>query len=314
MQILDIPTTQKDMVASISLKGICFLNGSRYKRRHKGAPDYVQQPTHGFISKQAYKANNPHEFAKTTRRKTQPPTVQVRKPRLYKIDKKAVTHRILGFVNSMPGTKRLHLWTITFKPGTSDEAGFHLLRKWLQRMTTDEGLKHYCRITERQKNGTIHFHIAINQWFDVKRANRYMRAAMMRSVDEGTISMDRADIVKYNGVDICKDKKTRRVVNFAKRKSQKSLSNYLAKYVTKNDEGWSQLAWHNSRSYTNVITHVNVTMPEYVSTGLQAILELDRPLIGEWFTFYRWRGQPPDKVRTYLAFVTQSINQLNPTP
>lgn len=312
MQILDVPLTQQDMVASVSLKGICFLNGTRFKRRHKGAPDYVQQPTIGFVSKQEYRLTHPQEYAVKHRRSTQKRTVVIRKPKDYTIDAKTVTHRILGFVNSMPGTKRLHLWTITFKPGTSDEAGFHLLRKWLQRMSTDEGLKHYCRITERQKNGTIHFHIAVNQWFDIKRANRYMRAAMMRSVDEGSISMERADIVKYNGVDICKDKKTRRVVNFAKRKSQKSLSNYLAKYVTKNTEKFSQLAWHNSRSYTNVITHVQLTLPEYTKTNLQQLIDTEKPLCCEWFTFYRWRGQPPDSIANYLGFCTNSINQLNP--
>lgn len=311
MQILDVPLNQQDMVASVSLKGVCFLNGTRFKKRHKGAPDYIQQPTKGFVSKQQYKLQHPWEYVSKTRRKTQDKPVQPRIIKGYKIDKKAVTHRIMGFVNAMPGQKRLHLWTITFKPGTPDAACFHLLRKWLQRMITDEGLKHYMRITERQKNGMIHFHLAVNQWFDVQRANRYMRAAMMRSLDAGEISMARDDIKKYNGVDICKDKKTRRVVNFAKRKSQKSLSNYLAKYVTKNNETFPQLAWHNSRTYTNVITHVQLTHTEYNKTGLQQQLEMDRPLVGEWFTFYRWKGPPPDTVTEYLAFVTNHINQLN---
>ena len=118
-----------------------------------------------------------------------------------------------------------------------------------------------------------------------------MRAAMMRSVDNGEVEMNRDDIMKYNGVDICKDKKTNRVVNFAKRKSQKALSNYLAKYVTKNDEKFTQLAWHNSRTYTNVITHVQLTLPEFSKTGLQQRIHTDKPLDCEWFTFYRWKGQ-----------------------
>lgn len=299
------------MVASLSLKGICFLNGTRFKRRHKGAPDYLQQPTIGFVSKQQYKTTHPQEYTPKRRRNTQKKPVELRKPRIYTIDKKTVTHRILGFINSMPGTKRLHLWTITFKEGTPDAVCFHLLRKWLQRMVTDEGLKHYCRITERQKNGTVHFHLTINQWFDIQRANRYMRAAMMRSVDNGEIEMNRDDIKKYNGVDICKDKKTRRVINFAKRKSQKALSNYLAKYVTKNDEKFPQLAWHNSRTYTNVITHVQLTLHEYNKTPLQNHLDTDNPLCCEWFTFYRWKGRPPDSISSYLGYATNSINQLN---
>ncbi len=311
MQILDVPHTSADMVASVSLKGICFIKGSRFKRRHKGAPDYVQQPTTGFITKQQYKAQHPQEYVTKHRRTTQKTAVGIRKAKAYTIDAKTVTHRILGFVNSMPGTKRLHLWTISFKQGTSDDICFHLLRKWLQRMVNDEGLKHSCRVTERQKNGTVHFHLAVNQYFDIKRANRYMRAAMMRSVDNGEVEMNRDDIMKYNGVDICKDKKTNRVVNFAKRKCQKALSNYLAKYVTKNAEKFTQLAWHNSRTYTNVITHVQLTLPEFIKTGLQQRIATDKPLDCEWFTFYRWKGQPPDTIASYLGFVTNSINQLN---
>lgn len=311
MQLLDIPYTHQDVTVAVSLKGATFLKNCRYRSRHKGAPDYIQHPGIGYLSKAASKQQFPQDYAKKPCRKTQPKPVKPRPPAAYTIDKKTVTHRILGFTNAMTGPKRLHLWTISFKVGTPDAACFHLLRKWLQRMTTDEGLKHYCRITERQKNGTIHFHLAVHQWFDVKRANRYMRAAMMRSVDDGSITMDRQDIMKYNGVDIAKDKKTRRVINFGKRKAQKALSNYLAKYVTKNNEKFPQLAWHNSRSYSNVITHVHMTLPEYLKTGLSLRLEQEKPLDGEWFTFYRWKGPPPDTVANYLAFVTNHINQLN---
>lgn len=311
MQILDIPFTHQDTVVAVSLKGITFLKQSRYSTRHKGAPDYIQHPRIGYLSKAESRRQFPPKPQPKPRRCTQQKPVVIRKPPAYKIDKKAVSHRILGFCNAMPGEKRLHLWTISFPQGTPDETGFILLRKWLQRMSTDEKLKHYCRITERQKNGTIHFHLAVNQWFDIKRANRYMRAAMMTCNSEGSISMTHDDIKKYNGVDIAKDKKTRRVINFAKKKAQKSLSNYLAKYVTKNNETFHRLAWHNSRSYSNVVTHVHLTMKEYTQTDFQACLQADRPLDSEWFTFYRWRGQPPDAIKKYLAFVTNHINSLN---
>lgn len=314
MQVLDVPWSHVDVVVAISLKGATFLKNSRYRSRYKGAPDYYHLPHYGFVTKPQYKALFPQEPAKPKRRNTVPKPVVPRKPAAYTIDKKTVSHRILGFVNAMQGTKRLYLWTISFKEGTSDDTGFHLLRKWLQRMTTDEKLKHYCRVTERQKNGTIHFHIAINQYMDVKRANRYMRACMMRSVDNGELIMDRDDIMKYNGVDIAKNRKTGRVINFAKRKAQKSLSNYLAKYVSKNDSTWSQLAWHNSRTYSNVITHVHLSMAEYSKTLLQDKLQTDRPLDGEWFTFYRWKGPPPDTVQRHLAFVTNHIDNLNTIP
>jgi hypothetical protein len=311
MQILEVPYNSDDVVAGVSLKGVTFLKNSRYRSRHKGAPDYVQHPHLGYLSKADSRKLFPPKPQKTARKHTPPKPVVLRKPAAYKIDKKTVTHRIIGFVNAMQGKKRLHLWTITFYQGTPDDTCHHLFRKWLIRMSTDEKLRDYLWITERQKNGTLHFHIAVNQYLDIKRCNRYMRAAMMRSVEDGTAILDPEAIKKYNGVDIQKHKTTRRVTNFAKKKAAKSLSNYLAKYVSKNDTTFPRLAWHNSRSYTNVITHVHLTMKQFSQTDLQDRLQTEKPLEGEWFTFYRWKGPPPDTVANYLAFVTNHINNLN---
>ena len=71
MQILDVPHTHQIWLLQCLTQGICFLKGSRFKRRHKGAPDYVQHPTTGFITKQQYKAQHPQEYVTKHRRTTQ---------------------------------------------------------------------------------------------------------------------------------------------------------------------------------------------------------------------------------------------------
>jgi len=168
-------------------------------------------------------------------------------------------------------------------------------------------LKEYLWIAERQENGTIHFHMVINQKMNVQKANKFMRASIMHCINKGEINYSRDQAMKYNGVDIAKDRKTRRVTNFAKQKSQKALTNYLTKYVTKNNSKFIHLAWHSSRGYSNLITAVRFTMSEYQKGKCELLLDQDKVLISEWFQFKRWKGSPPKDLINYLANLNHSI-------
>ena len=138
-------------------------------------------------------------------------------------------------MNQMRGEKMLYFWTITFPENTTDDTAYILLNKWLTRLRTEKMLKEYLWVGERQENNTIHFHMVINQKMNVQKANKYMRASIMHRINKGEIIYDRIAAMRYNGVDIAKDRKTKRVTNFAKQNKEKSLSNYLTKYVTKNN-------------------------------------------------------------------------------
>jgi hypothetical protein len=210
----------------------------------------------------------------------------------------------------MKGEKLLYFWTVTFPKGTDDNTAFILLNKWLTRLRQEKLLKEYLWVTERQQNKTIHFHIVINQKLDVKKANRYMRACIMYSIDKNEIQWSRVQAMSYNGVDISKDRKTRRVTNFAKQNKQKSLSNYLTKYVTKNNETFSHLAWHSSRGYSNLITSVRFTSIEYQQSNCQNLLFTESPIETEWFIHYRWKGEPPKDLLNYLAQINQHVQTL----
>lgn len=324
MKVLEVPKHYNRMSVGVSMKGVTILNEAAYRQRHKGADDILQQPTTGLITKKNYFKTHQHELPgkKKKRKKTEASeitekkvdTIKSFKPaREYQIDKKKVSHRILGFANKMKGEKLLYFWTVSFPIKTTDDEGYRLLNIWLTRMRSELHLKNYLWIAERQKNSTVHYHICINQRLDVRKANRFMRSAIMTSINSRSINWTREAAKNYNGVDISKNRKTKRTINFAKQKNQKALSNYLTKYVSKSNEKFTHLAWHNSRGYSNLVIQVCLTAPEYFGSSLRLQVDVDNPLIGEYFTFFRWVGTPPADLCSYLAMINQLIDDLTYT-
>jgi hypothetical protein len=313
--LLDILPTHVDMSYSISLTGVTILKQTRYKTRHSGAADIVQTPGQGFQKLSSYKISHKEEFTKKKVRKKKVSVVKIcsneqKKVRGYMIDKKQVSHRIRNYVNSMRSEKLLYFWTVSFPKGTSDDAAYLLLNKWLTRLRQEKMLGEYLWIAERQQIGTIHFHLCINNRMDVKKANRFMRASIMYSIDKKEIEWTREQAKNYNGVDIAKNRKTGRVTNFAKQKNEKSLSNYLTKYVTKNSGIFQRLAWHSSRGYSNLIIAVRLSRSELILTKFSSYLDKEKPLEGEYYLHYCWKNGPPGKLLHYLRNINQIIQNL----
>jgi len=312
MQFLDLPTTLEDMTISLGLTGVTMLTKSRYKARHAGSKEIVQIPKQGLILKSSIPKQSPKK--KKSRKKLAPTieksrsiTSELQKVNQYRIDKKQVSHRIRNYVNQMKGEKMLYFWTVTFPPSTSDDIAFILLNKWLTRLRQQKMLKDYIWISERQESGTIHFHMVINQKMNVHTANKFMRASIMYCINDGEINYSRDKAKNYNGVDIAKDRKTRRVINFAKQNKQRALTNYLTKYVTKNNDSFTHLAWHSSRGYSNLIIQVRFTYKEFYNSRCMELVDQKNMLQCEYFNFYRWKGRPPDDLLSYLGKLNSDI-------
>jgi hypothetical protein len=314
MQYLEIPVTLKDMTVSLSMTGVTILTKTRFKKRHQGLKDLQQVPIKGF-EPIPVKRGNPNLTAKkrkslkeTENRGIPKQTSQIRVPK-YKVDKREVSHRIRNYLNQMSGEKMLYFWTVTFPIKTPDDTAYILLNKWLTRLRQEKMLREYLWIAERQENGTIHFHMVLNQKMNVQKANKFMRASILHSINKGEIQYSRIDAIRYNGVDICKDRKSRRVTNFAKKKREKSLSNYLTKYVTKNDGRFLHLAWHSSRGYSNLITAVRFTWEEYSKGNTENLLDNSKEIVHEFYTFRRWKTSPPKDLLMYLGLLNASIQK-----
>lgn len=320
-QLLEVPVCRTPMVSSVSMKGITLLKDSKFKKRHSGSKFVVQQPLTGFKDLRQYRKEFPQEF-KVTKRKTKKNKLESdvtldlqkklarQKERVYVIDKKQVSHRILNYINSMSGEKLLYFWTVTFPIKTPDDICYKLFNTWLTRLRQESMLKDYLWIAERQQNGTVHYHIAVNNRMDVRKANRFMRSAIFNAIDRKELAWSRTDAAKYNGVDISKNRKTKRVTNFAKQKNQKALANYLTKYISKSQDKFKHLAWHNSRGYSALVISFNLTESELLSSGLLQECDEVKKLEGQYFIFYRWKGSPPDKVIKYLSYVNSLIQSI----
>ena len=312
MQVLKLPSTLEDMSYSISLTGLTKLKVGRYKQRYNIPKTLVHTPLKGIIHISEYQKDFPEEFIKVQKQRHKAIKQKahiniIKKQKAYKIDKVQVCHRIKQYVLQMKGTKQLYFWTITFPKGTTDNTAFILFNKWLTRLRSEKMLKDYLWISERQKNGTIHFHITINQRLCVQKANRFMRACIMHSINNKEINYTRIQAKNYNGVDIAKDKFTKRVVNFAKENKQKALTSYLTKYITKNDSSFQHLAWHSSRGYSNLITQIRLTEREYQKAHISMQINEDGKLESEYFLFFRWKNKIPDSFLNHFAFINNHI-------
>lgn len=231
-----------------------------------------------------------------------PDNVDKNKPaREYRVNKVEVRNRLLAMINTQQGSKELYFWTVTFPRGTSDDMGYKLLNIWLTHLRMKRWLRNYLWVAERQpQTGTVHFHIAIPHRLSVVHANRIMRTTLQGFAERGLIPFNKWQCKKYNGVDIAKNRKTGRVTNFAVKKGARSLANYLTKYVTKNNEGFKHLAWHNSRGFSSLFTAVTMTVAEFDQLNLREVI-LHRSVIdNEFFSFYPWRDKPPKNVMDHL--------------
>lgn len=225
---------------------------------------------------------------------------------LYKLNKKIIRQRVFSF---LLGQKKpyLYMFTISFPPCVSDDVGYRCLNTWLTVCRTDYGLKHYLFVAERQKNGTVHFHLLVPQYLDVRKANRAMMVILCNLVRKGELNWNLQAAKRYNGVDIAKSRKTGKITNFALGSASKALSHYITKYISKNDGGFKHLAWHNSRSFSSVMTSVYFSNAEARFLELREYLDLSRRKDFEYGVFIPWNGNMPDFFTSLMRAVNSEI-------
>lgn len=249
----------------------------------------------------------------------------------YRVDKAKARQRILAMTNTQKGKKNLFFWTVSFPEHTPDDVCYQAFNTWLTSLRQRGMLKDYLWIAERQTGerlttdkaptNTIHFHIAIPHFMNVQRANAMMRTTLKtlarRGSTPGAVCDHKTDavyflpsIAKYNGVDICKHRKTRRVINFAVKKGSSALANYLTKYITKNDSEFPHLAWHNSRGYTCLFLGITCTLDEFKKAGFGGYLNRIRLFKMNFAVFQPWLFGPPPAVEEHLYKLNSAIQKL----
>lgn len=299
--------------SAIDINGKLYPKGSVLKRILKGEDKKkrVQKKTPGTNNKIMKEQSN--DIFSTSASELSPENEAVIPKPGYKINKKEIRHRLLGYINTVKGKKELYFWTVTFPQGTQDDICYQIFNIWLTSLRKYKMIHEYLWVAERQplKTHTIHFHIAIPHKMPVQRANAMMAGTLKTFARRGEIPFTVDRCRKYNGVDICKNKKTKRVVNFALRKAGKALGNYLSKYVTKNDGEFSHLAWHNSRGYSALFTAVTFTIAEFRKFGFGFLLNRTKIFDGEYAKFIPWLEEPPLQWEQHLFRLNSYLQTLN---
>jgi hypothetical protein len=314
------PSYNIPLTHSLSITGVCKLKERSAKNRFTGSRS-TKILTNGEIitNKEATIREKKRTDAKgTTARKGtpknrtndegNPKTIQKATIREYSINKYQVRHRISQQLQQQKGYRRLYLITVTFPLKIPDDIAYKLLNNWLTTLRTAGLLHNYIWIAERQKNGTIHYHIAIPHYINIKEANKKLQVSITNEVRKGHINWSISASKKYNGVDISKDRNNKKVTNFGEKKKTKSLSGYLTKYITKNTTRSERRVWGCSREYSAMILKIWLTYSEFQALNLWQKSSADPIFSNEFCNFHSWSNAPPQLVISLFTWLNHSIS------
>lgn len=220
--------------------------------------------------------------------------------KLYGLRKTKIRNKILNFFSLNKSKKFCAFYSISFPIGISDEIGYKLLNTWLTRCRKELGLRSYLWVAERQKNGTLHFHLITHNYMPIRKANDFMKAALYTQWEKGLINCKEEIILNYNGCDVDNLYQSKKNRHNGKRlnkiQSQRKLSMYLTKYISKNDTKSERLPWHCSRDISALFISINyqdvssLEIAQLVADNPEAVTIYDK----EYFTMYYFKFIPDD--------------------
>ena len=231
----------------------------------------------------------------------------------YKLKKSKIRNKILNFFSLNASKKFCAFYTITFTLSIDDNLAYQLFNIWLTRCRKSEGLHSYLWVAERQKNGTLHFHLITNNYMSIRIVNAFMRESLQTQFDKGNLNCSQKIINNYNGIDVDnlyqpkkrKDNKKRLSGNEAKDK----LSFYLTKYVTKNDTLSNRLPWHCSRDISALFISINYSdisnheIASLISDNPDAVLSFH----DEYISFHYFLFRPDESYFNDLVSINNMI-------
>jgi len=182
----------------------------------------------------------------------------------YCVNKSKVQARAWALFSLKQSRKVLNFITVSFPRGLPDSVAYQAFNTWLTRLRTEMKLKLYLWVAERQKNGTIHYHILVPQYLNVRIINYKMSKCIEYLIKKENLLSLNFDRKTYNGVDL------KRVEN-----NKAALAAYVTKYVSKSVETFEHLAWHCSRAVSSLFVNYTADYVEKVFdlTGNQQISE-----------------------------------------
>jgi len=332
--LLPVPSFHHELTLKATHSGVVLLRDGRYKKRYTGSKTSavdINGNLHlrsGDLQKLTRDPGikKPGKLTKVNRAEISAPITGGKdRQKSYTVNKTEVRNRIYGMINTIRREKsQLYFFTITFPAQITDQLAYQAFNTWLTVLRQKKWLKNYLWVAERQDGkrltdpgkmptNNIHFHIAIPHYLSIVAANRTMQTILATYSRRGQLgAFSPRHCKRYNGIELAKDKKTKKPVNFAIKKGSRALVNYLTKYVTKNNGQFSHLAWHNSRGFSALFTGLTFTFAEFQKLNLDELVFLEPTIENKYFFFFAWINGPPDVVINHLTdlntFVAGALN------
>jgi hypothetical protein len=324
------PAFYDDLPTKMTHKGVTVLkNDRRFKTRISGSRTHAVLPDGTLVDNRTRGGlMGPLELTRLNEKKTRKPNPYVLPgikkpvPRRYYVNEKLISARVYSYVSAMK-VPVLHAVTVSFPPVVTDDNALQYLNTWLTVCREKLHLRQYLWVAERQQNGTIHFHILVPQYFNIVQANRAMVTVLTTQIRKGALNWNIKAAKKYNGIDIAKDRKTKKVTNFGEPKKRRNLISYITKYISKGkkpapgtgmESGFSHLAWHNSRGFSAMFTGISLTEIEGRFLGLRNLLNFTKKFVGEFFTWLPWSANNPPEIFTRILRTVNQAVMYNDTP
>ena len=216
------------------------------------------------------------------------------KNRQYQINKRQVRARLYNFLNTDKGAKELYFYTITFPVSISYDSAYRILNSTLTSIRSRIKEFNYLWIAEKQKNGTIHFHIASFKFIKVRIVNELVKKSIKNEIRNGHLDWSIHNANRYNGVDIGKNRDTRVAINFAQQEKANAISKYITKYISKSKEKFPRKAWSCSNDLAIIATSIRVSTSEAV-VAFDELIDWNNCIFSnEFCEFYPWLKAPPN--------------------
>ena len=247
----------------------------------------------------------------------------------YQLNKSKVKSKLFALFNLKISKKYIAFITVTFPEGTTDDSAFVVWNYFLTACRKRYQLTNYLWISERQKNGTIHYHMLTNNRLPTQQSNRALAIIINNQVNAGNMNWGNSSLLKYNGLDIDAIYSSKRHKKTGKLLNPTALRNwilqYVTKYVTKNSEKYSHLSWHCSHSVSQLFTAqiYEFSARQHIINQLPTLPELYEKFSTEFNITYMFKFVPIeslfDRIRIYndmimIEFEPQSkiyTNDLN---
>jgi hypothetical protein len=215
---------------------------------------------------------------------------------------KDVAARIGQFAEVIGGAQKIKLFTFTFPESTPDDICRKILNITLTRWRKSIPKLAYLWVAERQKNGTLHYHLLTDRWIDVRMVNGWIQSSL-RNLGSCVPWKVADQVTRYNGFDVAK----REDGTKEKFYTGKGAEKYVIKYLTKTDLTSISQPWHCSRNISRLSVKVRLSVPSALGCILNNLRKCRRTfddlyvLHADQFVYVQWPSKDHEPITPLLV-------------